>query len=109
VNSGDVERLVALSSDDVEVGGPRGSGRGSQLLREWFARAGIRLQPRRVYVRDERVVVEQGATWPGQAEQTVASAFEVRDGKVERVIRHATLADALDAAGLDEESELQRW
>jgi ketosteroid isomerase-like protein len=109
VNSGDVERLLALSSDDVEVGGPRGVGRGRQLLREWFARAGVRLEPRRVFAQGDSVVVEQDAIWPGQSAQVVASAFETGDGKVQRVLRHATLAEALAAAGMDESAELQRW
>ena len=37
LNAGDVDRLVALSSEDVEVGGPRGATRGAQALREWSA------------------------------------------------------------------------
>ncbi|HET6319632.1 MAG TPA: nuclear transport factor 2 family protein [Chloroflexota bacterium] len=102
VNAQDVERLVALSAENVEVGGPRGAGRGSALLREWFARAGVRLEPGRVFARENRVVVEQDATWPGQPPQIVASAFEVHDGRVSRVIRYAALTEALEAAALDE-------
>src|SRR5690349_15445676 len=47
LNAGDTSRLLALSTSDVEVGGPRGAGRGSQLLEEWVARAQIRLEPLR--------------------------------------------------------------
>lgn len=43
LNAGDVERLVALSHEDVEMGGPRGPARGQIVLREWVARSGIRL------------------------------------------------------------------
>ena len=41
LNAGNVERVIALSTADVEVGGPRGAGRGADLLRDWVARAGI--------------------------------------------------------------------
>lgn len=34
LNDGDADRLVALSTEEIEVGGPRGVGRGSALLRE---------------------------------------------------------------------------
>lgn len=63
LNDGDLERLVALSTADVEVGGPRGVGRGADLLREWFARAGVRIEPHQMYRRDQTVVVAQRATW----------------------------------------------
>lgn len=108
VNNGNVERLVALSSDDVEVGGPRGTGRGAELLREWFARAGIHLEPRRLFHRGQTVVVEQDAEWgtPDTGEpaerQVVASVFVVRDDRVTSVMRHPDLAAALQAAGLAE-------
>src|SRR5437870_4357212 len=97
VNAEDVEWLVSLSTEDVEVGGPRGSGRGAALLREWFARAGIRLAPRRVFASGNTVVVEQDATWPGQDAQVVASVFEVRQGQVSRVVRYADLFEALQS------------
>ena len=45
LNSGDVERLIALSHPEVEVGGPRGSAQGAQILREWVDRANIRWYP----------------------------------------------------------------
>ena len=107
LNAGDADRLVALSHPDVEVGGPRGSGHGTDLLREWVARAGIRIEPRRTFHRAETVVVEGEARW-GEAEtggQTVGSIFVVRDGQVSRVVRYPALASALLAAGLDESYE----
>ena len=47
LNAGDTDRLVSLSTADVEVGGPRGTGRGADLLRDWVARAHIHLEPER--------------------------------------------------------------
>ena len=107
LNAGDVDRLVSLSSDDVEVGGPRGTGSGAQLLRDWVARASIRLWPERVFHRADTVVVQQLAVWTSaETAQVVASVFLVRDGQVVRVARHPDLAEALGASGLDTSDEL---
>ena len=111
LNAGDADRLVALSHPDVEVGGPRGTGHGAELLREWVARAGIRIEQRRTFHRAETVVVEGEARWrdaeTGQTtgDQTVGSVFVVQDGLVSRVVRYPDLASALLAAGLDESHE----
>jgi phytoene dehydrogenase-like protein len=110
LNAANTQRVLALSSADVEVGGPRGGGRGADLLRDWIERAGIRLEPRRtVEVEGEHViVVEQSAQWPtengGYGEpRTVASVFRLRDGKIESVVRYADFASARTAAGLGAE------
>jgi ketosteroid isomerase-like protein len=108
LNDGDVERLVALSHPDVEVGGPRGSAHGAQILREWVDRANIRLEPGRAFGDAGTVVVEQGAEWksaePGGV-QTVASVFVVSDGIVTSVVRYPDLTSALRAANLDASHE----
>jgi len=106
LNQADIERLLSLSTEDVEVGGPRGSGRGADLLRDWVARAGLHLEARRVFGRDEVVVVDQAARWrsaDGQLTdpQDVASVFRTQGGQVSSVIRHAELPSALHAGGLD--------
>jgi hypothetical protein len=108
LNTGNVDRLIALSSDVIEVGGPRGRGTGpaAQLLRDWLGRAGIQLEPYRTYHRDNTVVVEQGARWQtceagtSAEPQTVAAVFVVKDGRVASVVRYADLASALAASGL---------
>lgn len=107
LNVGDVDRLVTLSHPDIEVGGPRGTGRGARLLREWVDRADIRLDSRRVFHRMDTVVVEQEAQWSsadtGQVtgSQIVASVFVIRDGQITRVVRYPDLIGALLAANLD--------
>jgi ketosteroid isomerase-like protein len=106
LNEADVERLLSLSTEDVEVGGPRGAGHGADLLRDWVPRAGVRLEPRRVFGRDEVVVVEQSARWPSAdgrlaERQSVASVFQIKGGRVASVIRHPDLHSALQAGGLD--------
>jgi ketosteroid isomerase-like protein len=107
LNDGDVIRLVALSHPDVEVGGPRGSAHGAQILREWVDRANIRLEPGRTFYEAGTVVVEQGAEWrsadPGNI-QTVASVLVVSDGLVTSVVRYPDLASALHAANVPADS-----
>lgn len=111
LNTGEVDLLAELSHPEVEVGGPRGTGRGAQLLREWVDRANIRLDPRRIFHHADTVVVEQWAQWHSTdtghviGGQTVGSVFVVRDGQVKRVMRYPALADALDATNLDESHE----
>ena len=102
LNRGDIEQMIALSSDEIEVGGPRGRGSGpaAELLREWFARAGVRIEPKQTFQRDGTVVIEQEATWPGGEPQQVASVFKVDDGRVASVVRYPDLSSALDASGL---------
>ena len=105
LNESDVLRLLSLSTDDVEVGGPRGAGRGADLLRDWVARAGVHLDPRRIFCRADIVVIEQSARWPSADghladPQVVASIFHVTGGRVSSVIRHPDLAAALIGAGL---------
>jgi ketosteroid isomerase-like protein len=111
LNGGEIDRLVELSHPEVEVGGPRGTGRGAQLLREWVDRANIRLDPRRIFHSADTVVVEQWAKWRSTdtgrviGSQTVASVFVVRDGRVMRVVRYPDLVEALGATDLDESHE----
>ena len=111
LNGGEVDRLVDLSDPEVEVGGPRGTGRGAQLLRDWVSRANVSLEPRRVFHHADTVIVEQWAKWrsadTGQitGSQTASSVFVVRDGRIARVVRYPDLADALSATGLDESHE----
>jgi ketosteroid isomerase-like protein len=107
LNAGDVDRLLSLSSADVEVGGPRGSGRGASLLEEWVTRASIQLEPRRIFARGSTVVVEQSARWRADggtfsAAQAAATVFRVDQDKVASVMRYSDIAAALQAAGLDE-------
>ena len=112
-NNQDVERLLGLSAPQIEIVGPRGSGHGHQLLREWIARAGIRLTTQRVFAHSDSVVVAQKATWHdattgaavGEAE--VASRFRVADCRVALVARHDDLAAALAEAGLAEANMVQ--
>ena len=111
MNRGDADAVVALSHDDIEVGGPRGSARGSALLRDWLGRAGIQLEPRRWFASPGEIVVEQIATWRSPAgtftdPQTIATSFSVEGGLVTRTVRYRSLREALAAAGLTFQDEI---
>jgi hypothetical protein len=105
-NRQDVERLLELSDPNIENVGPRGSGYGHPLLRDWLARAGLHLTTRRVFAQDDRVVVAQHAVWRTvetgavQGESDVASRFRVVDGCIAQFARYDDLTTALADAGL---------
>lgn len=108
LNAGDAERLAFLSHPEVEIGGPRGTARGRQVLKDWVGRANVRLEPLHSFQSGRTVVVEEAATWRDpetgntSGEATVATVFVVDDGLVSGIFRHDNLEDALRSAGLDE-------
>jgi hypothetical protein len=110
-NRRDLEELVRLSDPGIEIVGPRGSVRGTAILREWLARAGLTLESRRTFARGGRVVVEQRAVWrsletgemAGAAD--VASRFTVEGARVVAYERLDNLDTALAAAGLSRSDE----
>lgn len=107
VNRGDADALVALSDEQIEIGGPRGATAGRAVLRDWLQRAGIELEPCRWFGSGEALVVEQAARWRGPdgalgEPRIVASLFAVEDDRVRRALRFDALDEALAAAGLSE-------
>jgi hypothetical protein len=107
-NQQDVGRLLALSDPNIEVVGPRGSGFGHQLLRDWLGRAGLTLTTLRAFGRGNTVVLAQHAIWRSAeagalaSERELASRFDIEGGRVARFARYDSLAEALAAAGLNE-------
>lgn len=105
-NRGDVDRLLELSAPEIEVVGPRGSGYGHQLLRDWLARAGLRLETIRVFADGNTVVVAQHGVWRSvdtgevKGERSGASSFRVEGRRVARIERYDSLDAALDGAGI---------
>jgi hypothetical protein len=112
VNHVDEPRLLDLSADDVAIVGPRGVGRGRELLSQWLARAGFTAQAVRWFCgAGGFVVVEQDAHWvmPGTGatgRARVASAFTVRDSVVARFERFDDLERALQSAGMSMRDEV---
>lgn len=102
-NAQDAERLLSLSSPDIEMTGPRGSVRGHEALTGWLSRAGLTLETLRTFAGDDSVVMLQRAVWrsPPTAEKTgeadLATRFVVSSGCVAELSRYDT-EDALDIA-----------
>jgi hypothetical protein len=90
LNEGDVDTLMALSSEDIEVGDAHGAAQGHPS----HAEVG------RIFVHDGVVVVEQNVGGPGESGSTIASAFRVVHDHVTSVFRHDDLAAALAATDL---------
>jgi hypothetical protein len=105
-NRQDVDRLLALSDPAIEIIGPRGSGRGHQLLRDWLGRAGATLTTRRAFARGPVVVLAQHGVWRAadggavSGEADLAARFRVEAGRVTEFARYDELDTALAEAGL---------
>lgn len=107
VNTGDIEKLGGLVADDFEVGGPRGSDYGRDVLIDWVERSGIQMEPAVWYRRGKTVIVCEQASWPGDDgtpgdPQPVASVFVVRDNRITSIVRHPDELAAFAATGLAE-------
>jgi hypothetical protein len=102
LNASDIDTLMALSSDDIEVGDAHGAAQGHAALRDWASAHPPQAEVGRIYVHDGVVVVEQkiGDADDAGANATVASAFRVVHDHVTSVFRHHDLASALAATDL---------
>ncbi|MFL5694431.1 MAG: nuclear transport factor 2 family protein [Ktedonobacteraceae bacterium] len=111
-NHQDSDRLVELSAPDIEVVGPRGSGHGYQLLRDWLGRAGLHLTTLRAFARDNIVVVAQHGVWRSletgevTGERDLATRFRIEGQRVVQFARYDNLDVALDEAGLHYSDEI---
>lgn len=106
VNNRDEHRLLELSTPDIEVVGPRGSGYGSQLLLDWLSRAGLHLTTLRTFVHNNVVVVAQHAVWHDVGsgaligEADIASRFRIEGNRISQYARYDRLDMALSVAKL---------
>lgn len=113
-NSQNIDLLLELSAPTIEVVGPRGSGYGHQLLRDWLSRAGLHLTTLRAFVRGNVVVVSQLGVWHSvetgevTGERNIASRFQVDDQHIVQFARYDSLEVALDEAGLQYADEIPR-
>jgi hypothetical protein len=108
----DEKALIALADEEIEIVTPGGTRRGHDALREWLGKQTYGVAPhfeqRRLFVRDDTVVVElhveyryvDGGEVAGSAD--AAFAFAVRNNLVRRITGHLDLASALSATGLNE-------
>jgi ketosteroid isomerase-like protein len=93
LNASDLDTLVALSSDDIDIGDAHGAAQGHAALRRWAASRNATAEPGRMYVHEGIVVVELN---------DAALAFRIVRDHVTSVFRHDDLASALDATELSE-------
>lgn len=108
VNAGDVEGVLALTTPDVVIVGPRGIASGHEVLRGWLGHAGATFQTRETFVAGDAVVVAQRGVWRDvetgevRGEADVATRFRIDGGRVAEMERYDDLHAALHAAGLTE-------
>jgi hypothetical protein len=104
LNASDLDTLVALSSDDIDIGDAHGAAQGHEALRRWAGSIKSTAVLGRMYVHDGVVVVEQKVTTPDNpgVVTDAASAFRVVHDHVTSVFRHQDLAAALAATELTE-------
>ncbi len=108
LNAGDAAGVLALATEDIRIGGPRGTGEGKPLLEEWVRHASVTMEPQRWFHMDGTVVVDQVARWhdPRTGEETssqrVATAFGIRNGRIASIARYGDIGEAITSAGLEE-------
>jgi len=113
LNAKETDKILDLAAEDIRIGGPRGSGTGKDLLREWVGRANVTMIPQRILARDGVVVVEQRAEWRSPAtgaitgSQTLASVFRIDGGKIIALARYSGFGEAANKAGLDEDDAVE--
>jgi ketosteroid isomerase-like protein len=106
VNAGDIETALKLTTPDVEIIGPRGTGRGRDVLRTWLGHARTTFVTQAIYVGGDAVVVAQRGIWRDAAsgavrgEANVSTRFRVVAGQVAEIQRYDEVAAALGDAGL---------
>lgn len=115
VNRADGPRLERLTHEEIEIVGPRGTGRTDRrVLSQWLTRAGFSAESLRWFCgADGSVVVEQDARWVDattgaeQGRARVGSQFLVEGTRVAKYVRHDDgLAPALAAAGPSDRDEV---
>ena len=106
LNERDVDTLLALCTEDVELGGTAGARQGKPALQHWAASHGATLTVGRTFVCAGTVVAEEQESTPDAGgSRTVATAFHVAEDRISGVFRHDTLAEALEQTGLSESDE----
>ena len=101
LNGADIDTLLALSSDDIEVGDAHGAAQGHTALKEWVT-ADPAQMPKSPGSSSTRVWSLSNKRSPAQANPAprIASAFRVVHDHVTSVFRHDDLAAALAATEL---------
>jgi ketosteroid isomerase-like protein len=115
-NSGDLERIIAVSAEELEVEVPPGLSaepdtyRGAEGMRRYMqafqeAMSEVHFHAEQVWHGGDAVVVDVRVTARGKqtgipVEQRAAQAWTFRDGRALRIRAYASLAEALESVGL---------
>ena len=102
LNERDFATLLALASDDIEVGDASGASQGHAALLDWVRSAAVNVEPGRMFVHDGVVVAEQQITTSEGTTTTAATAYRVVRDHITSVFRHHDLAAAMAATDLTE-------
>ena len=104
LNAADLDTLVALSSDDIDIGDAHGAAQGHEALRRWAAsRPTTRRSARCTSTTASSSSKEGQHSGRPRAVTNTASAFRVVHDHVTSVFRHDDLASALAATELTED------
>jgi ketosteroid isomerase-like protein len=108
VDAGDEAAVIARTTPDVRLVGPRGVATGHDALRAWLRHVGATFETQATHAGGDAVVVAQRGVWRDAATgavvgtAAVATRFRVAGGRVAEVERYDDPAAALRAAGLTE-------
>lgn len=111
-NAGRADEVLAMASDEIRIGGARGTGAGKPFLEEWVRRATTTMTPQRWFQKDNVVVVEEFIEWRSRQSGRVTDstlwgiAFTVENGKITALARYADIGEAVYKAGLDASHEI---
>lgn len=108
INRRNTDALVLLADEQIELVGPRGSGFGRQLLRDWMGRANLSLDTFDAFARGDAFVLSQHGVWhtpTGEVTGEEDTFMHLRVGgeplRVMLFSRYTTLEEALAKSGLD--------
>lgn len=107
-NDQDVERLSEITSEELEVHGPKGTATIDKTgLAEWMERANMKLETFEHYARDNKVVMGQHGKWMNEdgtvkGEQDVYTVLVFNKEKVGALGRYDDKEQAFDVTGLGE-------
>lgn len=109
LNTNDSKKLLSLVDNNIKLAGPRGADFGAAVLVNWMEKTRIKMLPMKYYQKGNIVVVEERIEWhnteTGELKDSyiIASAFTVKNEKVEGIMRYNDLDAALAAEKLTEE------
>lgn len=108
LNACNSHKLLTLVNNNIKLAGPRGFSRGSDVLIDWMKKTRIQMKPLRYYCKGGTVITEEQVEWHNtetgelQESYTVASAFVVRESRVESIMRYSDLDNAFISEGFTE-------